>query len=167
MSSDAEFDAMQSAYSALVGLEKEAQTRVLSYVTSRLGLSGSSVSTSGKLGEKVKDVTENTLHEFEEFGELFDAFDASTDVEKALVAAYWSARSVGEESFDSQSLNSMLKNLGHGVTNITRALGGLVDQKPALVIQTRKSGTSKQARKTYKITRSGILAVEEKVKNSN
>ena len=164
--SDSEFAAMQSVYGALSSLDADAQQRVLSYVTSRLGL-GSSVN-GRPSGSEGNDQTfgHQKPFEFEEFGELFDAFDAATDVEKALVAAYWSAKRLGEESFDSQSLNSMLKNLGHGVTNITRALSGLVDQKPALVIQTRKSGTSKQARKTYKITRSGILAVEQRTSQS-
>lgn len=164
--SDDEFQAMQAAYGALEPLEASARERVFTYLESRLGRAGaravsSSRSADGRAGSS--DLDDGVRVEFEEFGELFDAFDAKTDVERALVAAYWSAKHESVESFDSQKLNTMLKNLGHGVTNITRALGGLADQKPALVIQTRKSGSTKQARKTYKITRSGINLVRERL----
>jgi DNA-binding PadR family transcriptional regulator len=61
------------------------------------------------------------------------------------------------------TLNKELKNLGHGVSNITSALDTLMSRKPALVIQTKKSGTSKQARKKYKLTLEGLRAVERMV----
>jgi hypothetical protein len=53
-----------------------------------------------------------------------------------------------------------LKNLGQGLANITNAIDGLRNQKPALVLQLKKSGKSQQARKTYKLTVAGIKAVE-------
>lgn len=161
--SDSEFEAMQSVFNALKSLDEGAQGRVVSYVTSRLGLAskGGHSNSSSSSGDSSPKFDEQAG--FEEFGELFDAFDPNTDAERALVAAYWSAVFEKEDSFDSQSLNTMLKNLGHGLTNITRALGTLSGQKPALVIQTRKSGTSKQARKTFKITRSGISNVESRI----
>lgn len=164
--SDNEFRAMQIAYDALEPLEAEARERVFTYLESRLGRSGGrSVSPLllSSAGVQTSDENRDRDDKFEEFGELFDAFDPKSDVEKALIAAFWSSEREDEASFDSQSLNTMLKNLGHGVANITRALGGLADQKPALVIQTRKSGSTKQARKTYKITRSGMSRVRERL----
>ena len=65
----------------------------------------------------------------------------------------------GQETFTSQTLNSALKDLGRGVSNITRALAASMAQKPALVMQVRKSGTTKQARKIYKLTAAGKKAV--------
>ena len=163
---DEGFIAMRVAYDALEPLEQGARERVFSYVGQRLGLV-----LQQSPAVEVADISDpakgrgrrGDAFEFAELGELFDAFDPKTDVEKALVAAFWCVEIEGEESFDSQRLNSMLKNLGHGVANITRALGGLSGQKPALVIQTRKSGTSRQARKTYKITRSGVELVRERI----
>ncbi|MEL7683769.1 hypothetical protein AAG594_05470 [Citromicrobium bathyomarinum] len=158
--SDNEFEAMQTVYQALVGLDEDAQKRVFSYVASRLRIAaGASLGAGPSEHLNDKDGVRDSSS-FSEFGELFDAFEPRNDAEKALSAAYWSSVFDQEESFDSQRLNTMLKNLGHGITNITRALGALADQRPSLVIQTRKSGTSKQARKTYKITRSGISFVE-------
>jgi DNA-binding PadR family transcriptional regulator len=61
---------------------------------------------------------------------------------------------------EAQRVNTELKQLGHGVSNITRAFDALKSQKPALIMQTRKEGTSKQARKKYKVTTEGKKAVE-------
>ena len=158
--SDNEFEAMQTVYQALAGLDEDAQKRVFYYVSSRLGIVTSPPPKAGSTEQLSDAAGEEVSSGFAEFGELFDAFEPRTDAEKALSAAYWSAVFDQEESFDSQRLNTMLKNLGHGGTNIPRALGALAEQKPSLVIQTRKSGPSKQARKTYKITRSGISLVE-------
>jgi DNA-binding PadR family transcriptional regulator len=49
------------------------------------------------------------------------------------------------------------------VSNITTALSSLIERKPQLVIQTRKSGNSKQARKRYRLTDAGIRAVERMI----
>jgi hypothetical protein len=53
--------------------------------------------------------------------------------------------------------------LGHGLINITAALDDLREAKPALVLQVGKSGKSRQARKTYKLTIAGIKSVEEMI----
>jgi len=57
--------------------------------------------------------------------------------------------------------NASLKDLGHGLSNVTVALDGLKDEKPALILQLKKSGTSKQARKTYKLTVEGAKRVRQ------
>ena len=97
---------------------------------------------------------------FVDFADLFGAADPSTHAEKALIAGYWLQVCQGAESFDSQSANKELKNLGHGLPNITHALTSLKETKPALVQQLRKSGSSQQARKTYRVT----VGVIDKVK---
>jgi DNA-binding PadR family transcriptional regulator len=54
-----------------------------------------------------------------------------------------------------------LKHIGYGVVNITDALNQLISDRPSFVIQLTKSGSSKQARKTYKITDAGMRRVSE------
>lgn len=134
---DLEFSAMQRVYSALEPLDEEARRRVFIYVASRfcisvVGTANTELASRGNDDASAKG--EGSSTEFDEFGEFFDVFDPKSDVERALTAAYWASLQNGDGSFDSQALNTMLKNLGHGVANITRALGGLADQKPALVI---------------------------------
>jgi hypothetical protein len=101
----------------------------------------------------------DTATEFEDFASLVDATHPETDPMRALVAGYWLQVCKGGPSFDAQSANTELKHLGHPSSNITMALGALINQKPSLVLQLRKSGNTKQARKSYKITESGIRKV--------
>jgi hypothetical protein len=98
---------------------------------------------------------------FSDFASLFAAADPGTDPERALVGAYWQQVCQGVAEWDSFSINKQLKHLGHGVGNITLALGSLIERRPQLVIQTRKSGKERQARKLYKLTAEGIKRVDE------
>jgi DNA-binding PadR family transcriptional regulator len=51
--------------------------------------------------------------------------------------------------------------MGYTVSNITRAFDSLMLQDPKYVIQVKKSGTSRQARKLYKLTHAGVKRVGE------
>src|SRR5438093_8125637 len=95
------------------------------------------------------------IRQFRDFPELFNAASPTTDPERALVAGYWFQVVQGEEELHGQQLNDALKNMGHRIGNITDALSSLMTRRPALVMQTRKSGTSRQARKKYRLTTEG------------
>jgi hypothetical protein len=82
-----------------------------------------------------------------------------TDAEKLLVVSYWFQVVQGTTELESLTLNKELKNLGHPVGNITRAFAGLAQAVPRLVIQTRKTGSTRQARKRFKLTVEGIRRV--------
>ncbi len=165
---DGEFSAMQSVYSALEQLEADARERVLGYVSSRLGITTTPKKTgegdkAPALGVEDEHVEEEALEQdakFGSFAELYDATQPKSQPEKALVGGYWLQVCQGLDSFDSFSINKELKNLGEGVTNITSALDSLKTQKPALCLQLKKSGKSRQARKTYKVTVAGIKEAE-------
>lgn len=169
---DAEFGAMQTVYSALAQLDDAAQSRVLDYVSSRLGIATRSPLSMRVPVDTVPDdeVTSDQQKEpaansnFGSLAELADAAQPKTQPEKALVCGYWLQICQGAESFDSFSINKELKNLGEGITNITSALDALREQKPALALQLKKSGKSRQARKTFKITVAGIKAVEDMIR---
>ncbi len=81
-----------------------------------------------------------------------------------MVAAYFHQTLKGEPDFDSQSLNSQLKHLGFPSANITRDMERLVGRSPKPIIQTRKEGTTRQARKKFRLTQEGIRAVEAMLK---
>lgn len=165
---DAEFAAMQVLYKALEPLDDDARKRVVSYIVARL-----EITTTGLQGTPTgsrangEDVEEAALHEEEamapkygSFAELFDAAQPKSNSEKALTAGYWLQICQGTDSFEGFSANKELKNLGQGLANITNAIDGLRNQKPALALQLKKSGRSQQARKTYKLTVAGIKAME-------
>jgi hypothetical protein len=100
---------------------------------------------------------------FSTLPDLYSAVSPVSDSARALVVGYWFQVMQGEQDLDGFSINKELKHLGHAVTNITTALSSLIERKPQLVIQTRKSGNSKQARKLYRLTDAGIKAVERMI----
>jgi hypothetical protein len=65
---------------------------------------------------------------------------------------------------EAQAVNTRLKDLGHGVGNITRAFEALKDEKPALIVQTKKEGSTQQARKKFRVTAEGKKKVEGMLK---
>lgn len=165
---DEEFAAIQSIYAALEPLDDDARTRVVTYIVSRLeiDIEGSGPDEPGETSsetEAVISAEQVQAPKYNSFAELFDAAKPTTNATKALVAGYWLQVCQGQEDFDGQSANRELKNLGEGITNITIAANNLRSQKPALVIQMKKSGKSQQARKTYKVTVAGIKAVDSMI----
>jgi hypothetical protein len=97
---------------------------------------------------------------FEHFAELFNAASPKANDDKALVAGYWFQAVKGQDKFKATDLQAELKNLGHAIPNITDALTNNIKKKPARILQLAKAGTSKQARKTYKLTHEGLVYVQ-------
>lgn len=160
---DPELDAMSAVSSALTPLDPDAQGRVLQWAAARFG-----VTLSGATRGVRKDAQNAAEGEdeapadsqYSHFAELFAAAGPTTDAEKALVAAYWVQVVEGKDGWFSHGLNAELKNLGHAIDNITKALTSNIDQKPQRIIQLKKSGASRQAKKTYKVTGEGIKYVK-------
>jgi hypothetical protein len=144
--------------------DPEALERILNWASSRysvrLGFSGQG----RQLGSASSGDQEKANVLAEDMAELFGSIKPKTDAERALLAGFWAMEREGGPDFTGQHINSNLKNLGYGVSNITDALSTLIGKKPALVMQTSKSGKSRQARKKYKLTRAGIDYVRAMVR---
>lgn len=157
-----ELNAMKAVADALKGLEREAIIRVLRWANDAFGAKTATGSTKDSLASRNAEVkAEVNTSLFSSVADLYHAAAPTAEPDKALVVGYWVQVVQGEVEFDSQAVNKLLKDLGYGVGNITQALSSLMSRKPQLVIQTRKSGTSQQARKRYKLTGAGIQAVEK------
>jgi hypothetical protein len=65
-------------------------------------------------------------------------------------------RTRGDAVVATQKVNAELKNLGHGGDHIKRVFDTLVGTRPQPMIQTKKSGTTAQARKSFKVTKVGL-----------
>lgn len=165
---DIEFVAMQAVYRALEPLDDDARSRVIEYIIARLEIVAptslrartAELNGANEVDEVVLEAEEARASKFGSLAELYDAAQPKSNAHKALVAGYWIQVCQGSENFDGFSVNKELKNLGHGISNITNAIDALREQKPALVLQLKKSGKSQQARKTYKVTVAGIVAME-------
>lgn len=161
----AEITAMKTIAEALSVLDPEATARVLRWAGDRFkGAVGQQVKVQGGRDGETEGTGSagngETLR-FSDLAELWAAASPNTEADRALVAGYWCQFGAGQDDFGGFEVNSALKNLGHGVSNITTAFDRLKAQKPALVMQVKKSGSSKQARKRYKLTAAGKTAVEQ------
>jgi hypothetical protein len=166
-----ELAAIDTIYKALEPLSDEARLRIVTYVTGLLEISAPIAPAAASPPAPAPiDVTpeeraklaheEAVAPKFATFAELFDAATPNGNSEKALVVGYWLQVCGGAEHFDGFTANRELKNLGHGLGNVTNAVETLRNQTPALALQLSKAGKSQQARKTYKLTVAGIKAVE-------
>ena len=162
-----EFEAIQEVYRALEPLGDEAQTRVLTYIAGLLGIDARVVTGgTGAPGEDEaqgadSDEAAEQARVFDTFAELHDAANPQSNGEKALVAGYWLQVCQGAESFTAASAQKELTDLGHKIPNITSAIDRMKNQKPMLLLQLKKSGSSRQARKLYKVSQQGITRVQE------
>ena len=156
---DPEITAMTGVTAALTPLDDDARRRVLRWAAERFDVT----MPNGRVAEEEPSdggVKTPTASDYSSFAELFENATPKTTTDKALIAAYWFQVIQGSSGFQSQQLNTELKNLGHGLSNVTDSLGSAERAKPTLVMQVNKSGKSKQARKTYKLTLAGINYVK-------
>ena len=148
MIDDPEVTAMGEVASAIDSLDEDQQRRVLDWAVARFVPDG----TRGTpLSREIQSADIRREHEYHKRpSRSFLSGRYPDRLDQVLVVAYWLQKIKGEEA---QQVNAELANLGHKIKNITDAFNSLMARSPALAI---KSGTSKQARKRYKLTTAGI-----------
>jgi hypothetical protein len=151
---DPELTAITEITNALAELSEEQRRNVLLYINARYG-----TVRAPRTAMSSEESNGGEVREFATVGDLFDAADPETESDRVLVVGYWAQEVEGAVDFESYPLNKQLKQLGHPVSNITRALDSLAQQSPRLILQTSKSGNAKQARKRYKLTREGVKRI--------
>jgi hypothetical protein len=164
-----EFEAFKAVYDALEPLDDDARSRVTKSVVTLLAIDAHiSVEAEDAAEEADMDDAANEVDAsqpapttFATFAELYAAAAPTTNAEKALLAGYWIQVSQGNDSFTGQAANKELTHLGHKAPNITAAIDKLKGVKPQLVLQVKKSGSSQQARKIYKVSYAGVEKVKE------
>jgi hypothetical protein len=156
--SDPELDAMATVFAALEPLDDPARGRVLKWAAAKFEISSSAQAGGAALAADL-DV-DGGSHQFDDMADLVHAAQPSNGPERALVVGYWFQELQGNDGWTGGDINSSLKNMGSGLANVTKTLDSLKARKPALVMQTSKSGRSRQARKTYKLTVAGVQAVK-------
>jgi hypothetical protein len=161
-----EIEAMRQIEKAMVGLEPDEAQRVVvwmvDYASKKLGAEVGPTGTTRSWGHGPSGRSDDSPPQtFERIGDLVDAAEPTSGSEYALVAAYWFQELQGNENVTGQQVNDELKDLGHGISNITDAFDTLQGRRPALARQVEKSGTSRQARKRYRLTQAGINRVHQ------
>jgi hypothetical protein len=162
----AELAGMQKVLDAIAHLEADSAVRVLDWALQQLGRpqrrSASQITSPAIAVAASSQPTSG----FEGAADVVAAAGPRTGADRALAVAYWFQVVNGQADFEAKALNSELKHLGHQLSNVTKTLSDLMEQRPALVIQTHKSGKSFQARKRYKLTHAGIARVNEMMTQS-
>lgn len=97
---------------------------------------------------------------------LLGQWTPETMAERALMGAYTLSRGKADKTVTSQAINAELKRAGIPVPNITRAIESNLRAKPPLMVQKKKMGTTRQARKQYAITPEGVEFVESKLQGN-
>lgn len=172
---DAELEAMSKVSNALADLDQDVRDRVLRWAGERYGVEFTdarrrTADVQTNLDEDRSDADDEdpggasgNSQEYAHFAELYDAVGPTSDPERALVGAYWVQVRGGKATFGSQELNKILKDLGHGVGTINKAMSSNISKKPALILQVARGGNSQQARKKYKVTDAGIKWVKARL----
>jgi hypothetical protein len=166
MPEDVELKAMQAIVQVLDEIDTDARQRVIAWIADRYGISFGAKKGSWIRNDRGEESDNATGYQFDSFSDLFDATAPDTESGMALVGGYWFQSVQANADFSSQQVNDELKNLGHALSNVTRAFDVLREAKPAMVRQIQKSGKTKQARKRYRLTEAGIKAVRGMVKDS-
>ncbi len=159
---DKQINAMQAVVKALDELEQPDLRVVLGFIGMRYGgIKAPAPPLGGIGGAPAANGANPGTETYPTFPDLFPAANPETEADKALVAGYWVQVGQQKGQFESFAANSALKDMGYTVSNITRALDALMAQDPKYVMQVKKTGTSRQARKTYKLTQAGLKRVAE------
>lgn len=162
-----EIESMRLADKIFADLIEDARPRVFAWIGAKYYLTSSQTNKSRTQGDVGSDNSGQTSFDGKlgDFADFYHKASPSDNAGRALVAGYWLSETTSGEAFQSQALNAMLKDLGFQVGNITDALSSCMRVKPAWIVQTRKAGSAKQARKTYKITDAGKRRVQQMIAN--
>jgi hypothetical protein len=173
-----EIGAMSAIDTAMTELDKDEARRVLIWAVDKFAPDGIRINGSQKKldreetakssgsGASNEGQADTSINDYQRISDLMDAASPSSIVEWVLLGSYWYQVIQGQENFSGQTVNSDLKDLGHGSKNITDSYNSLIRRKPPLVRQVEKTGRSKQARKKYRLTNEGIRNVERMVQGN-
>jgi hypothetical protein len=161
---EAEIAAMAAVSQALRGLGDDERRRVLEWAGMRFIVPNrmTPAVAGGLILPALVDQTDAGPI-FEHFAELVNRARPRTDVERALTASYWVQEHEGKRGFVSTEVNERLRETSAPIAHMADAMAALQSRRPALVIQIRKSGRTRQARKTYQVTTEGVAAVRAAV----
>lgn len=154
--------ALETVLKTLQPLSEAERERVLRWASEKLGIQLTASRHVGSGGMKKAAAIDVAFEKhpdgFENVSEFLAAASAASDVDRVLcVAAYLQDFSDSQDvTLSGKQINDELKNLGHGVKNITDSINTLKARKPQHMIQVKKSGKAKQAWKEYRVTRAGV-----------
>lgn len=166
MELDPELKAMNDTYKVLNDLDEDARARVVNWLISKFSIHRAKSITTSSTQVRMENEG-GSISSFTSIADLFGKTTFKTESDKVLLVAAYLQLKENKEELTSREINKELNHLGHGVSNITVAIGVLINRKPSLMIQTRKEGKSQQAQKKYKVTLEGIKAANAMISTAD
>lgn len=105
---------------------------------------------------KTKRSGRKIFSEFESIEDLFLRVNAKKVSHRILLVAAYLQEKGNLDEVSSLDINSQLKKLGYGISNITTLINGLLKKVPPQIIVTKKEGDTKQSRRKFKVTEKGF-----------
>ncbi|MCF8363758.1 MAG: hypothetical protein K9G70_14160 [Prolixibacteraceae bacterium] len=186
---DPEIEAISKSYDVLKDLDDNSKKRVIQWLVSKFNLADEFYSSKVhfKKNEEPKVLTHKANNEEQEeieaevvgstneeeieyyssVADFFAKINPSSGSKKALTIATYLQVTKNLPDITGYEINKELKHLGHASKNITVDIKNLIQTKPQLMIQTRKDGTSQQAKKKYKVTDAGLKHIKEILSNES
>ena len=160
MENDNELEVMSAVYKEFMRIDDEAKQRVLDWVAAKFSLKSSKTPSTGMKASDLDKGTVN-INSFDSVADIFNAANPKIDRDKALVVGAFLQKKSEKAEVTGYEINKELRQLGHGLNNITDAIDQMMDKAPKLMMQVKKEGKTKQARKKYKVTAEGFKAVQQ------
>lgn len=195
MSQDPEIIAMSETFEALKHLSTEQIRRIIHWIKDRFGLvegkapAEPTVTISEPVPARKEEVIAEAVPEpivkeeppapkpphkkdLIDYDTVLDLF-AEANVKKVsdkilLMAAYLQER-LNFKEISSYDINFRLKRIGHGVQNISSSINGILKRKQReapMMMELKKEGASKQARRKFKVTDEGLKKARSFLKSS-
>ena len=163
MGQDEELEVMSAVYQEFMRIDDEAKQRVLDWVAGKFSLISPITGITGTktLAGQVPSRETISIESFSSVADAFNAASPEIDRDKALIVAAFLQKNLGKDEITGYEINNELRQLGHGLNNITDAINQMMDKRPKLMIQVKKEGKTKQARKKYKVTTEGLKVVQQ------
>lgn len=185
---DPEIEAIAKCHDLFKVLEDDSKVRVLQWLISKFELnphsttswrtksdeatsiesfkplpeSDNTISSNGNGQEKsTSDVM--VIEDFNDIAEMYAAASPNKDWEKLLVVATYLQVKNDLQEITGFEVNKELKHLGHGISSISHVFDICIGRKPQLILQKRKEGKTRQAKKKYKVTGEGIKLVNSMI----
>lgn len=105
--------------------------------------------------------------EFHTIEDLFLMANAKKVSHRILLVAAYLQEKGNLDEVSSLDINSHLKKLGYGVSNITTLINGLLKKIPPQIIVTKKEGDTKQSRRKFQVTERGFKDAKSFIVNTN
>lgn len=170
---DSELEALNKINEAIRELPEDAKVRVIAWLINKYSIhSGHSPVLTPKVLTNVDTHNEQeniiepdvmSITSYATAADLLAKCNPNKENEKILIVSAFLQAKNPTKDLTGYEVNHTLKNIGHKVNDFSHNIDSLMKRKPQLMIQTKKSGNTRQAKRNYRVTDEGMKEIERLV----